>query len=66
MQMNTFKKMQAITFQVIANEYFQKNASDYFISNSKRILSKKCKCVYTILFLLKQFVLSMSLLCVWI
>ena len=28
--MNTFKKMQAITFQVIANEYFQKNASNYY------------------------------------
>ena len=40
---NTFKKMQAITFKVIANEYFQKNANDYFQSNSKRILSKKCK-----------------------
>ena len=29
MQTNTFKKMQAITFQVIAKEYVQKNASDY-------------------------------------
>ena len=28
-QTNTFKKMQAITFQVIAKEYVQKNASDY-------------------------------------